>query len=75
MVPGEPEIPKRIPMAFQIVERLGTGINVLLFFETVVPVFGDKKHCHPVITGVTRNLFRASATYNSVQIFFLLLHL
>ena len=61
MIPGEPEIPKLIPIAFQLVERLGTRVNMLLFSEAVVPVFGDEKHGHPVIAGVTRNLFRASA--------------
>ena len=61
MIPGEPEIPKLIPIAFHPVERLCTRLNVLLFSEAVVPVFGDEKHGHPVIAGVTRNLFRASA--------------
>ena len=32
---------------------------------------GDKHHRHPVIAGVTRNLFRATATY-SIHEFFLL---
>ena len=61
MIPGEPKIPKLIPKAFHPVERLGTGVDILLFFQAVVPVFGDEKHGHPVIAGVTRNLFRASA--------------
>lgn len=49
-------------------KRLSTGVNVLLFFEAVVPVFGDKHQCHPIITGVTRNLFRAYANC-SIQLF------
>jgi len=42
MIPGEPKIPKLIPIAFQLVERLGAGVDILLFFEAVVPVFGDE---------------------------------
>jgi hypothetical protein len=34
-----------------------------LFSKTVVSVVGDEHHRHPVIAGVTRNLFRATATY------------
>jgi len=44
-------------------ERFGTGFLVFLFLETVISVFGDKQHGHPVISGVTRNLFRAYATF------------
>jgi hypothetical protein len=62
MVPGEPEIPKHVPIAFQLVERLRTRINMLLFLEAVIVAFGFEHHGHPVIAGVTRNLFRASAT-------------
>jgi hypothetical protein len=37
---------------------------MMLSFEAVVPVSSDKHHGHPIISGVTQNLFRASATYN-----------
>jgi hypothetical protein len=40
-----------------------TGVDVRLLPETAMPVLGDKNHGHPVISGVTRNLFRATATY------------
>jgi hypothetical protein len=33
-----------------------------LFSKTVEPAFGVKLYGHPVISGVTRNLFRATAT-------------
>jgi hypothetical protein len=50
-------------------ERLDAGVDIDLFSETVISVVGDEHHRHPVITGVTRNLFRATATYNSHEFF------
>jgi len=41
---------------------------VRLLPETVISFFGDENHGHPVISGVTRNLFRANAT-NTFQNF------
>ena len=64
MVFGEPEFAERKPMAFQVVERLGAGVDVALFVEAMVAVLGHKHHGHPVVAGVTRNLFRATARYN-----------
>ena len=64
MVPGESEVAELKPEAFQIVERLSAGVNMILFSETFISFLGDKHHCHPVIAGVTRNLFRAIAIYN-----------
>ena len=72
MIPGEPEIPKHVPVAFHSMERLGARIYVLLFLEAVIVAFCFEHHGHPVIAGVTRNLFRASATYNFIQSFCLL---
>jgi len=43
---------------------LGTGVYVDLFSEAVVSVVGDEHHGHPVVAGVTRNLFRATARYD-----------
>src|SRR5512136_2860278 len=45
-------------------ERLDTDVNIDSFSKTIISVMGDKHHGHPVIAGVTRNLFRATATYN-----------
>jgi hypothetical protein len=50
-------------------ERLDTYVDVDLFSKTVISVVSDKHHRHPVITGVTRNLFRATATYNIHEFF------
>ena len=44
-------------------ECLSAGVNVALFSKTVISFLGDKQHGHPVIAGVTRNLFRATAIY------------
>jgi len=60
---GEPEFAEPKPMAFQVVERLGAGVNVALFPKAVVAVLGHKHQGHPVVAGVTRNLFRATAQY------------
>jgi hypothetical protein len=51
-------------------ERLNTSVDIDLFSKTIVSIVGDKHHGHPVITGVTRNLFRATATYNTHIFFF-----
>ena len=31
--------------------------------ETHIPAMGNKHHRHPIISGVTRNLFRATTSY------------
>ncbi len=49
--------------SFQVVERLDADVDVDLLSKTVISVVGDKHHGHPVIAGVTRNLFRATANY------------
>jgi hypothetical protein len=64
MILGESKVAELKTEAFQLVERLFTGINMLLSSETFIPFLGDKHHSNPVIAGVTRNLFRATAIYN-----------
>jgi len=63
MISSETEILELKTKSFQLVKPLDTGVDVRLLPETVIPVLGDKNHRHPVISGVTRNLFRANATY------------
>jgi hypothetical protein len=48
---------------------LGYKCPVDLFSKTVISVVGDKHHGHPVIAGVTRNLFRATAITSIIQFF------
>jgi len=67
MVEGKTEFSKLEPESFQVVERLEKDVDIDLFSETVIPVMGDEHHGHPVITGVTRNLFRATAIYNIIH--------
>ena len=64
MVHGEAEIAELKTEAFQVVECLDTDVDVDLFSKTVVSVVGDEHHGHPIVTGVTRNLFRATARYD-----------
>ncbi len=54
--------------SFQFIKPLNTGIDVRLLPKTDISLFGDEHHGHPVISGVTRNLFRANAT-NTFQNF------
>jgi hypothetical protein len=63
MIKGEAEIAELESEAFQVMERLDAYVDVDLFSETVVSVVGDEHHGHPVVAGVTRNLFRATANY------------
>jgi hypothetical protein len=69
MVHGEPEVAELKPKSLQIMERLDTDVNIGLFSETSIPVVGDKNHRHPIVAGVSRNLFRAAAIYNYHTIF------
>jgi hypothetical protein len=64
MVQSKTKITELKPEAFEVMERLDAGVDIDLFSETVVSVMGDEHHRHPVIACVTRNLFRANATYN-----------
>ena len=64
MVHGEAEVAELEPEAFEFMERFYADVDIDLFSKTVVSVVSGKHHCHPVIAGVTHNLFRAIATYN-----------
>ncbi len=63
MVQGESKVAELESKAFQLVKSLDAGVNVDLLSKTIISVMGDKHHGHPVIAGVTRNLFRATANY------------
>jgi len=75
MIQSENKVTELEPESFQLMKRLDTNVHVDLFSKTIISVMGDKHHGHPVISGVTRNLFRANATYNIHRVFFLLSHL
>jgi len=64
MVQSETKVTELEAESFQVMERSDAGVNVDLFSKTVVSVMGNEHHRHPVIAGVTRNLFRATATFN-----------
>ena len=70
MVQSETKVTELKPKAFEIMERLDAGVDIDLFSKTVISIVGDKHHGYPVITGVTRNLFRATANYINHTIFF-----
>jgi hypothetical protein len=70
MIEGKAEVAKFESKAFKIMERLDADSNVDLLSKTIISVASDKHHRHPVITGVTRNLFRATANYIDHTFFF-----
>ena len=74
MVHSKTKVAKLETKAFQFMECLNTGFDIDLFSKTIISIVGDKHHCHPVISGVTRNLFRATAIYNIHNLLFLLSH-
>ena len=57
------EVAEFEPEAFELPERLGARVDARLFLEAVVVAFGFEHHGHPVVAGVTRKLFRATARY------------
>ena len=63
MIPCKSKITKLKTETFQIIERFNTCIYMALFFEAIIPLFSDEQHRHPIIAGVTRNLFRAIAIF------------
>ena len=71
MVFSKAEFAELKTKTFQVPKRLNAGVYVALFSKISVSVVGGKHHCQPVITGVTRNLFRATAIYNIHNRFFL----
>ncbi len=60
---GEAEFAELKTKAFQVPERLGTGVDVALFSEVSVSFVCWKHHSDPVIAGVMHNFFRAYAIY------------
>ena len=70
MVFGEAEFAELKPKAFQVMERLDTGVNVALFSEVSVSVVCWKHHGYPVVSCVSRWLFIASAIYIFHKVFF-----
>ena len=75
MVKCKSEITEFKPEAFEFMERLDAGVDIDLFSKTIISVVGDEHHGHPVISGVTRNLFRAYAIYIYQKISLVLSHL
>jgi len=63
MVQGEAKVAELESKTFQLAKSLDAGVNVDLLSKTIISVVGDKHHGHPVISGVTRNLFRAIAIF------------
>jgi len=74
VVQGKAEVTELETETFEFMERLDADVNIDLLSKTSIPVVGDKNHCHPIVTGVTRNLFRATATYITHIFFDLLSH-
>ena len=58
---AKPKSPNSNPKRSSSSKRLDAGVDMDLFSKTIISVVGDKHHRHPVISGVTRNLFRATA--------------
>jgi hypothetical protein len=69
MIEGKAEVAELKPETLQVVERLEEDVDVDLFSKTVISVVGDEHHRYPIVAGVTRNLFRATATYNIHEFF------
>jgi hypothetical protein len=69
MIQSEAEVAELKPKAFEFMKRLDADVNVDLLSKTVVSVVSDEHHRHPVITGFTRNLFRATAIYTIHEFF------
>ena len=70
MVHGEAEVAELESEASEFMERLDADVYVDLFTKAIVSVVGDKHHRHPIVAGVTRNLFRAAANYIYHIVFF-----
>ena len=69
MVQSETKVAELKSKTFQIMEHLDADIDIDLLSKTNISVAGDKYHRHPVIAGVARNLFRATAIYNIHEFF------
>jgi len=69
MIQSKTEVAELKPEAFEFMKRLDADVNVDLLSKAVISVVSDEHHHHPVIAGVTRNLFRATAIYNIHEFF------
>jgi len=72
---AEAEVAEFKPEAFKIQERLGAGVDMRLFFKTVIVAFGLEHHGDPIVSCVSRWLFIASAIFILHSNEFLLSHL
>jgi len=70
MIECKAEVTELEPEAFEFVERLNADVDIDLFSKTSISVMGDEHHRHPIVAGVTRNLFRATAYYIFHKVFF-----
>ena len=64
MIEDKAEVAELKTEVFEFMEHLDADVDVDLFSKTIISVVGDEHHRHPVIAGVTRNLFRATTTYS-----------
>jgi len=67
MTSAKAEVAEFKPEVFEISKRLGTGVDMGLFSETVEVAFCFKHHSDPVVTCVYRWLFMATANYNIIH--------
>jgi len=63
MVSSETKLTKFKTKFLTFLKRFQTGIYMGLFPKTHIPVMGNKHHRHPIVSGVTQNLFRAPASF------------
>jgi hypothetical protein len=70
MIQSKTEVAEFKSEAFQVMECSYACVDVDLFSEAAISIVGDKHHRHPVIAGVTRNLFRATAIYKIHNCYF-----
>ena len=75
MTSSKSKITKFKSKPFEISKCLGACIDMRLFLKTAVITFGFKHHGHPIVPGVMRWLFIASAIFNFHSNEFLLSHL
>ena len=69
MVHSKAKVAKLKSKTLKFMKCLDADVDIDLLSKTIISIVGDKHHGHPVISGVTLNLFRATATYNIHRIF------
>ena len=62
MVSSKTKLSEFKTKSFTFLQCFETSVDMGLFSKAHIPVMGDKHHRHPIISGVTRNLFRATAS-------------